>query len=283
MKSKGFTLIELLVVIAIIAILAAILFPVFARVREKARQTSCASNEKQIGLAIIQYVQDNNETYPVNATAYSNVYYASNGWADAVYPYVKSAEAFKCPDDPTTATAPNVPISFAINWNLINMQFSGGSAAAAATLAVQLAPASTVLAFECQGETFNPTAAGGPDTSPAGSMDPGFWGGRFGNNAGQYATGSDPIKTLNVIAVGPVHTGGSNYLVCDGHVKWLMSSRISGGVTAAAPGNPEQATPSGSGSPYPASGTGCMDNTPADSGGTNCRNPNTATLTFSSI
>ena len=63
-RNKGFTLIELLVVIAIIAILAAILFPVFAKAREKARQASCASNEKQLGLAIIQYVQDYDETFP---------------------------------------------------------------------------------------------------------------------------------------------------------------------------------------------------------------------------
>jgi prepilin-type N-terminal cleavage/methylation domain-containing protein len=63
-KTRGFTLIELLVVIAIIAILAAILFPVFAKAREKARQTSCLSNLKQLSLAILQYTNDNNETYP---------------------------------------------------------------------------------------------------------------------------------------------------------------------------------------------------------------------------
>jgi prepilin-type N-terminal cleavage/methylation domain-containing protein len=64
MKRNGFTLIELLVVIAIIAILAAILFPVFAKVREKARQASCASNEKQLGLAFVQYIQDYDESMP---------------------------------------------------------------------------------------------------------------------------------------------------------------------------------------------------------------------------
>lgn len=272
---KGFTLIELLVVIAIIAILAAILFPVFAKVREKARQTSCLSNEKQIGLGIIQYVEDNNETYPVN----SSVHFWSNGWAVGVYPYVKSTGVFKCPDDPTTATAPNVPISYAINWNLVNTSLQSGSNIVAENLAVQNAPASTVLAFEVQGQSFNPTGLVANDYSPSGVMDEGFWGGQLGGNSGQFATGSDPIKPIDNISGGAVHTSGANYLCCDGHAKWLRSARISGGATAAAPGNPEQA-PSGS-NPTPAAGTTCMDNTGASA--TNCQNPNSATLTFSSI
>ena len=95
--NKGFTLIELLVVIAIIAILAAILFPVFAKAREKARQTSCASNEKQLGLALIQYVQDYDEFYP-----------RSYDWAFETYSYVKSVGAYKCPDDSAAGTYPHL-------------------------------------------------------------------------------------------------------------------------------------------------------------------------------
>jgi prepilin-type N-terminal cleavage/methylation domain-containing protein/prepilin-type processing-associated H-X9-DG protein len=102
-KRKGFTLIELLVVIAIIAILAAILFPVFAQAREKARMSSCTSNLKQIGMGIMQYVQDYDETYPCNwyvglwpSRATGNLAYK---WMDAVQPYVKNEKVFTCPSD----------------------------------------------------------------------------------------------------------------------------------------------------------------------------------------
>jgi len=93
---KGFTLIELLVVIAIIAILAAILFPVFAKAREKARQTSCLSNSKQFALGIMMYAQDYDETMPPS-TNFNGV----NGMtlADSVMPYVKNSQIMKCPSD----------------------------------------------------------------------------------------------------------------------------------------------------------------------------------------
>ena len=96
-KHQGFTLIELLVVIAIIAILASILFPVFARARENARRTSCSSNLKQIGLGIIQYVQDYDELYPRRTLGPGG----GNGatWANIVQPYIKSTQIFQCPSD----------------------------------------------------------------------------------------------------------------------------------------------------------------------------------------
>src|SRR5579875_455897 len=92
---RAFTLIELLVVIAIIAILAAILFPVFAQAREKARQISCLSNEKQIALAVIQYTQDYDEYFPTGL----GPAWDPDTWTNETVPYIKSYAVFVCPDD----------------------------------------------------------------------------------------------------------------------------------------------------------------------------------------
>ena len=100
--TRAFTLIEILVVVAIIAILAALLFPAFARARENARLTSCASNLKQIGIGLLQYLQDFDEKMP--ASAYGGVATDSNNsnaykWMDAIFPYVKNEQLFICPSD----------------------------------------------------------------------------------------------------------------------------------------------------------------------------------------
>ncbi len=109
-RRTGFTLIELLVVIAIIAILAAILFPVFARAREKARQSSCQSNLKQIGLAFHMYAQDNDETMPMvwtyNASA-SQIYFNYQ-----LYPYIMNWQVWICPSRTETSWPYGLPCGY---------------------------------------------------------------------------------------------------------------------------------------------------------------------------
>src|SRR5690348_12977526 len=107
-RKAGFTLIELLVVIAIIAILAAILFPVFAQAREAARKTSCLSNIKQITMGALMYLQDYDEVLnapalrrcSVPATQYSNLWWGANWmtWPELIMPYIKNSDLFSCPD-----------------------------------------------------------------------------------------------------------------------------------------------------------------------------------------
>ena len=120
LRQGAFTLIELLVVIAIIAILAAILFPVFGRARENARRSSCQSNLKQIGLGIMQYTQDYDETYPVTYNQYVAGQYIP--WNQTVQPYVKSTQLFKCPSNtadynasPASGPFPAIPASYGMN------------------------------------------------------------------------------------------------------------------------------------------------------------------------
>jgi prepilin-type N-terminal cleavage/methylation domain-containing protein/prepilin-type processing-associated H-X9-DG protein len=144
----GFTLIELLVVIAIIAILAAILFPVFARARENARRSSCQSNVKQFGLAIMQYTQDYDERYP-------RMYHGANPnvvfWPRAIQPYAKSVQLFNCPSSTeapyTSETANNV--HYGLNTYLFEQI---GAANAGLSMAQIQQPAETVFITDSKGD-----------------------------------------------------------------------------------------------------------------------------------
>jgi prepilin-type N-terminal cleavage/methylation domain-containing protein/prepilin-type processing-associated H-X9-DG protein len=225
MKKNGFTLIELLVVIAIIAILAAILFPVFAKAREKARQITCASNEKQLGLAFVQYSQDNDETYPQG----SNTNTWGQGWAGQIYSYVKSTGAFKCPDDSASPVSSSTSVvSYCYNKNLTpNLGFS--------SIAGLTAPANTVLLCEAVGAgDVNLTNPPSSDTT-----SPDAFGIDNYDGSGQWDTGyllGTQAKPWNNHIKSPTgrHTDGSNFLLCDGHVKWLNISNVSTGYTAQA-------------------------------------------------
>ena len=158
---KGFTLIELLVVIAIIAILAAILFPVFARAREKARQTSCLSNCKQMALAIMMYTDDHDEMLPGyviwtptevdRPVAGTTGYYLF--WMDVIYPYVKNKKVFICPSyDNPSAISPHV----GYGWNIwigymLNHPTETGQLFNSLNLSMVVHPAELVVAGDAPG------------------------------------------------------------------------------------------------------------------------------------
>ena len=238
-RRRGFTLIELLIVISIIAILAAILFPVFSRARENARRASCLSNMKQIGLGMLQYAQDYDERY-YGATHVENPaalipLLAGIGWAGGVYPYVKSAQVYKCPNDTNEGSGANVPVSYALN-----------SYAATTTLAAHQYPSLGILFSEISGTSINvanPMEAGSPTYS---AIDDGhvlWWADSSGNasccrfgaaiyhtrGAGVLGPGGARFDDSNEPGPQPTqprHFDGANYAFLDGHAKWVRPQAV---------------------------------------------------------
>ena len=259
-QRKGFTLIELLVVIAIIAILAAILFPVFAQAREKARQIACVSNEKQIGLGLMQYTQDNDETLPL--VTYPPAGVSPNNtnipkWMDALYPYVKSTQVFDCPDNVTlaqeyvpcgtpsaaglctngyrTSTSRHPFGTYGINSanyrghtytdaSILTLPPAGQNIAAIAT------PASTVFVTELQSaDTGYSSADIAWDSDP---FNP--WVNYHTSPPTLQTKGATTITacgdssgySLGYCAAPLSHTKGINVLWCDGHAKWMTGDAL---------------------------------------------------------
>jgi len=202
MMRKGFTLIELLVVIAIIAILAAILFPVFARAREKARATGCLNNVKQLTLGVMMYMQDYDEVLPL-AQMWHDVACARpfrggssmyHWWCDSIFPYVKNTQAFSCPSRPDIETVNGL----AYGYNLRLGYYNNASPPSSLTkLATVRYPAETIVL--CDNDWTGSTV--------------------------DYSSGAAYINEIcdvnYVWAFVPArHNGGANLGFVDGHAKW---------------------------------------------------------------
>jgi prepilin-type N-terminal cleavage/methylation domain-containing protein/prepilin-type processing-associated H-X9-DG protein len=239
-RKVGFTLIELLVVIAIIAILAAILFPAFAKARESARRASCSSNLKQIGIGLMQYSQEYDERVPRTWYGPDKDYSGADGrykWMDAIYPYLKSEAIFNCPSDSTTEQRPSItqngafkyhapvqPDAFGYNFGSYganNTYYDIGPDALPpfsrdASLASIAAPSTTVAIAE---------------TFPANSTNQAYFTFEF-NWASRADEPVAPVKTAGfpsltgvdgAVGIAGRHLETTNVLYCDGHVK---SSRL---------------------------------------------------------
>ena len=218
---SAFTLIELLVVIAIIAILAAILFPVFARTRENARRSSCQSNLKQIGLGIQQYIQDYDEKFPLaivsTSTASPLPAGETAGWADAIQPYVKSLQVYQCPSETNEANNGNTTADGYTDYFYNSMLSSNGSNNNVSVSVAALNASSLTIAL---GDGINGTAryrANGCNFGGSASLS-------VPSNSNCSSTGFASINGLTANATDRrphvLHLEGANYGFADGHVKW---------------------------------------------------------------
>jgi prepilin-type N-terminal cleavage/methylation domain-containing protein/prepilin-type processing-associated H-X9-DG protein len=231
---RGFTLIELLVVIAIIAILAAILFPVFARARENARKSSCQNNVKNVVLAFKQYIDNNDERYPLIGVTSAVGPTPPYGWADALQPYLKNDQIFQCPSDANEAGANPQTLGYTdyyYNANFV-LWTTATSSARGANESVFGSTAQTIILGD-GGYTNGTTPTGNSrymwcaDGTTTASEPTLPYAGAVCGTAGSSTNAVLPGSTANSFP-SVIHLDGANYGFADGHVKWFKASTANG-------------------------------------------------------
>lgn len=237
---SGFTLIELLVVIAVISILAAILFPVFARARESARRTSCLSNLKQMALGLMMYTQDYDEKYPhaqsVTAQLPPDGYFWPTAkdrwfWPQMIYPYTKNSNIFFCPSAfDTIYNASGRPTPYRNHYGANALIISPIPSLPSNSLASVSSPSTTYLAMDMGAYALAPNTFVVPHIGTVrGITEPAA---AYYYLPGTYSlVGTDPFTSSATAQneadyKGGRHFDGVNVAFADGHVKWLKSDVI---------------------------------------------------------